>query len=130
MRHLSRWVPVVLYCALISYLSSKPGSGLPTWWFMRYDKVLHALEYGGLGFLLYRALPVENRAARLALAAGLGLAFGVLDEFHQSFVPGRQGNDPGDMTADLVGASLGALSFLMLARMFASPQQLSSEKAS
>jgi VanZ family protein len=44
--------------------------------------------------------------------------FGVADEFHQSFVPGRQGNDLGDMTADLIGATLGAMSFLVLRRIF------------
>jgi VanZ family protein len=116
-RLVSRWLPVLAYCALITWLSSKPGGGLPRWWFMRYDKVLHTLEYGGLGFLLARALaPSVAGVKRIAIVAMLGLAFGVLDEFHQSFVPGRQGNDPGDMTADLVGTTLGAASYAVLGR--------------
>ncbi len=118
---LSKWLLVAAYCALITWLSSKPGGGLPRWWFMRYDKVLHVLEYGGLGFLLCNALPIASSRARVAAAAALGLAFGVVDEFHQSFVPGRQGNDLGDLTADLVGATLGAISFLILARLFGRP---------
>jgi VanZ family protein len=116
-RALSRWLPVVAYLALITWLSSKPGGGLPRWWFMRYDKVLHVLEYGGLGFLLCRALPLRSPRARVALVAALGVGFGAVDEFHQSFVPARQGNDLGDLTADLIGATLGALSFLLLARV-------------
>ncbi len=114
MRNVFRWLPVALYAALIFYLSSKPASGLPGWWFMRYDKVLHTLEYGGLGFLLARALPLRRPLPRVLLCAALGLAFGVSDEFHQTFVAGRQGNDLGDMTADLIGATLGAMSFVVL----------------
>jgi VanZ family protein len=117
---LFRWLPVLGYMGLITYLSSQTGSGLPTFWFMRFDKVLHTLEYGGLGFLLYRALgaSIDRRPIRWLCAAVLGLAFGVVDEFHQSFVAGRQGNDPGDMLADLIGASLGATAFLVLAHLF------------
>ena len=32
---------------------------------------------------------------------------GVGDEFHQTFTPGRSGNDPGDLTADALGALIG-----------------------
>lgn len=110
---MKRWLPVVAYAALIFYLSSKTGHQLPRWWFMRYDKVLHACEYGGLGFLLTNALG----ARRWWLAALVALLFGVTDEFHQTFVPGRQGNDLGDLTADAVGATLGALSFVVLTRL-------------
>jgi hypothetical protein len=52
----ARWLLVFPYAALIYYLSSKTGHQLPRWWFMRYDKVLHALEYSGLAFLLTNAL--------------------------------------------------------------------------
>ena len=36
---------------------------------------------------------------------------GALDEWHQSWVPGRSGNDPGDWLADVVGALTGGLVF-------------------
>jgi VanZ family protein len=36
---------------------------------------------------------------------------GVADEFHQSFVPGRQGNDPFDLMADILGSLCGSLVF-------------------
>jgi VanZ family protein len=108
----SRFLPIILYAALITYLSSKTGSDLPHYEWMKYDKVLHALEYSGLGFLFCRALGAFRY--RIPVAAAMGLAFGVLDEFHQTFVPGRQGNDLGDMTADLVGATLGAIAYVVL----------------
>jgi VanZ family protein len=117
MKHASRWLPVLAYMALISYFSSKQGGQLPHWSFMKYDKVLHALEYGGLGFLVCRALEGWRRTPRVLASALFGLLFGVVDEFHQSFVSGRQGNDPGDMAADLVGSLLGAIAFVVLAEL-------------
>jgi len=128
---LFRWLPVVGYLGLITYLSSQTGSGLPSFWFMKFDKVLHTLEYGGLGFLVCHALGawLARPRIRWLCAAAFGLAFGVVDEFHQSFVPGRQGNDPGDMLADLVGASLGALSFLVLAHLFSRLKQARPQQA-
>jgi VanZ family protein len=43
----------------------------------------------------------------------------VSDELHQSFVSGRNGNDPGDLTADLLGSVLGAIAYLALRRAIA-----------
>jgi len=36
-------------------------------------------------------------------------AVGGLDEYHQSFTPGRSGNDLGDWLADTLGGTAGAL---------------------
>jgi VanZ family protein len=44
---------------------------------------------------------------------------GALDEFHQSHVPGRSGNDPADFAADLLGALCGALVFRKAHRLIA-----------
>ena len=76
------------------------------------DKYLHATLYGGLGALLVRALAggwhrrvtVGFVAATIALAA----AYGVSDEFHQSFVPNRS-VEALDVVADTVGASIAAI---------------------
>ncbi len=118
-RRLVRFVPAFAYMGLIFFLSSRQARELPQFSWMQFDKVLHALEYGGLGFLLMLGLRrvIQRPAVAVCVAAGLGLAYGVGDEFHQSFVPGRQGNDPGDMTADLIGATLGAISFVVLMRL-------------
>jgi len=58
------------------------------------DKPLHMLEYAVLMFLLWRAffclkaLPVQSRA--VWFAGLIAFVFACLDEFHQSFVPGRE----------------------------------------
>ena len=41
---------------------------------------------------------------------------GVLDEYHQSKVPGRYGNDIYDLIADFLGAVAGSLAFLPFRR--------------
>lgn len=72
------------------------------------DKSGHALGYGILGVLLLRAFAggrlsgVTWRSVLLAIAAAT--AYGVTDEFHQAFVPGRS-PDALDVVADLLGAS-------------------------
>jgi VanZ family protein len=84
---------------------------MPEGGFWQSDKLIHGLVYGILSLLFYRALGryrtgrsagrVRLRAAGLAiLAAGL---YGLSDEWHQSFVPGR--SDSGlDLLADVAGA--------------------------
>jgi len=44
-----------------------------------------------------------------------GCVIGRLDEYHQSFTPGRTGNDTGDWMADILGTAAGA--WVMLASM-------------
>jgi VanZ family protein len=75
------------------------------------DKVGHLLAYGGLGFLLCLALRAgtdrtRSRCALLALA--IASAYGILDEWHQQWIPSRTASVL-DWVADVIGASLGAL---------------------
>jgi len=107
MEDVKRWLPAFLYACLITYLSSLQGPQLPQYGFMLHDKILHTTEYAGFGFLLARGFGLR----RWWWACLAGALFGVLDEFHQSFTPHRNGNDPGDMLADLIGSTLGALAF-------------------
>ena len=57
-RVLFYWGPVLGYAGLIFYLSaqSHPDDDLPSLFWSMNDKVLHAMEYAGLGGLCYRAL--------------------------------------------------------------------------
>jgi VanZ family protein len=101
------WGPVAAYLGLIFYLSSRPQVG----WAREYpDKLLHALEYMALALLLARALndglARSVPARRLLLAWVLCLAYGLSDEFHQSFVPSRT-SDWHDAAADSAGAAAG-----------------------
>ncbi len=104
--------PLVVYAALIFFFSSRPARQLPRLVVPHADKLVHAVEYAGLGLLLVRALRRSEEPVGVGLAAlavGLGGLYGATDEYHQSFVPGRSGNDLGDLTADLIGTALGVL---------------------
>ena len=92
------WIPAVAYMGLIFFLSSQ--SFLPTpVEFPNADKVLHMGEYGILSGLL--VLPGLPPFAAFTAAS----AYGATDEFHQRFVPGRDGN-LWDWAADATGAFL------------------------
>lgn len=95
------------YAGLIFFLSSQSTLPVPEgiW---NFDKAIHCAEYGGFAFLIARALRPHARAAVIAVI--LATLYGVSDELHQSFVPGRS-SDVFDVLADGVGAALGALIF-------------------
>lgn len=105
-RVLLAWLPPLAYAALIFVVSHHPvperiQSILP------WDKLIHFVEYFILGFLVQRALGRESLPF-LALAIALSAGYGALDEFHQSFIPGRFAS-AGDIVADAVGAMAGAV---------------------
>jgi len=116
-RLLGYWGPLVLYAGLIFYFSSlsRLPVGLPV--FPYADKLLHLLEYLGLGALLCRGLAMggEGLAPWMAAlsATVLGTLYGTTDELHQALVPGRS-PEPADLLADVLGAALGALLYRTL----------------
>ena len=91
---------------LASRSANPPGLPVPV-----SDLLLHAGAYAALALALLRGLSGARRAgvnARQALlAAVLAAAYGVADEFLQSFVPGRDAAVR-DVAADAVGATTGA----------------------
>jgi len=101
------WGPAVAYMGLIFYLSSL--SRLPIGPEVS-DKLLHATAYFGLAIVLVRAL-CHGLPARVGPAAAITVwavatVFGVSDEVHQMFVPGRTAALD-DLAADAVGALAG-----------------------
>jgi VanZ family protein len=111
------WAPVALYAGAIFFLSaqSHPEDQLPSFLLKDVsDKVLHAVEYGILALLCYRAFrwaagpAVAQQAVVLAIVTAS--VFGVTDEMHQAFVPLRDASWQ-DWLADTIGAIIGALSW-------------------
>ena len=110
------FLPAVLFYLLIFALSSRdfdidlPGRGL--------DKAAHFVEFSVLGLLL--ALGYFNAfrfstAVKSVLVFFTGLPLGILDEFHQLFVPGRT-SAVGDVIADAAGIVWGILVYVYLAK--------------
>lgn len=102
------------WCALIFALSSRADMQAPGWLdaIPFSDKIAHFLLYAALGALWAAALSRERagflRRNALWLALAWAALFGASDEWHQSFVPGRQ-PDAADWAADLAGAAAACL---------------------
>lgn len=99
-----RWVWPVALAIGISTVSGQ--SNVPSPQIVNFDKVAHLLVFGLLGTLIAR---VEGVARWPGLGVGwavvLASAFGGLDEWHQSYTPGRY-VEFADWVADTVGAAL------------------------
>ncbi|HQZ39300.1 MAG TPA: VanZ family protein [Vicinamibacterales bacterium] len=110
---LGLWAPVAAYMALLFVLSAQPGDAgpgpFPVWLAEAPDWLQHGIAYAGLGLVTLRATAAGRwrgvGCAALAAAWLIATTYGALDEFHQSFVPGRT-PDIRDLTADGVGAAL------------------------
>lgn len=97
------WLVTLAYLAAIFYMSAQSGDEI---YLTVPDYILHAIEYGGLSFCLYKALKSTwpHRSHHLVVVV-LATFYGLTDELHQMFVPGR---DPSfsDIIADFTGATL------------------------
>jgi len=115
MKKVPYFIPAILYYLLIFALSSQnfdldlPGRG--------FDKVAHFIEFSLLGFFLsvgfFNAFRF-SAAVKAVLVFLTGLPLGILDEFHQLYVPGRT-SAIGDAVADAAGIVWGILVYLYLA---------------
>jgi VanZ family protein len=125
----------------IFYLSNQPTLDVPSL-FENQDKVMHFGAYGLLGILLLGAMPLRREvlgfvpqpnqrevsgaipphavgysSRQVVLATLLASLYGISDEIHQSFVPGRS-PDVLDWLADTSGALLATLLLAQLSRRF------------
>ncbi len=107
--------PAILWAMVIFGVSSIPDVSLPGMGFDLSDKLAHAAVYAVLGFLLARAFVHQHRLPLWRLhyhraTLWSGFLYGISDELHQAFVPGRT-PDITDVLADLVGVWIGWLIF-------------------
>lgn len=99
--------PPLAFHALLFYLSSQqqlPAGPENS------DKVLHFLAYGVLALLWIRALGGGRMIAtprQALLVFAIVTLYGLSDELHQSFVPGRDASG-WDVLADALGAAAAA----------------------
>jgi len=100
-----RWGAVGVYALAIFVASSQ--SRIPSLPGRPSDKLLHAAAYAVLSLLVIAAAAKGRWRAvtgRVVLASAVAcVLYGVSDELHQRFVPGRDAS-VGDVAADAVGA--------------------------
>ena len=115
------WDTMVLiwFCALfvVSSISRlPPGPNISN-----FDKFEHTAYYSLGAACFYLARKLKNPSASgvrvFVWTVVFAMAVGAFDEFHQSFTPGRSGNDPYDWLADTLGGFIGSLFGLIAHRM-------------
>ncbi|MGE0143614.1 MAG: VanZ family protein [Planctomycetota bacterium] len=90
-----RWGLVLLHIGIIWWLSSRVlGGGSAPWWVGFTYNSGHVVLFGGLAWLVAAALRVRpsprgHHLLRAWLAVSVAALYGVVDEWHQSSVPGR-----------------------------------------
>ncbi len=113
------FIVLILYFLFIYWLSAQSNSPAPSW-FEFQDKIHHAGAYFIMTLLAWRFL--RHFFKRPIIVFFISIAFsslyGLSDEWHQSFVVGRQ-SDIFDWVADTTGAVL-AMYFLKLYLSFKS----------
>jgi VanZ family protein len=121
MRELPRWLrdfaPLIFWMALIFFLSDQPilleienEAGEKFFY-----KSAHIVAYAVLAWFWWRALSPRRQTTWPVLLAAFGLSvfYGITDEIHQLFVPGRHGR-----LADVLFDAGGALLMILLLRWF------------
>jgi VanZ family protein len=110
LRLVGAWTSVAFYVGGVfigSSLSDPPS--ISTFDFPYFDKFCHLIEYGGLTFLLIRALSLTYATrASISLAvwgAILVILYGASDELHQAFTPNRAMSGY-DLLADATAAGV------------------------
>ena len=103
------WAAVLVWMAVIFMLSAQPSLPLPLP-FPGFDKLAHAVTYAILALLAYRGV-----AGRVGQAFAITALYGVSDEIHQIFVPGRSA-DVNDWLADIAGAAIALVLVVIFTR--------------
>ena len=114
-----RRVPAILVALLILYLSSRSTLPMPLPPLLGADKLAHFAAFAVLSFFACFWISAESWSRRplfffFAVVIAVSL-YGVLDEFHQSFVPNRIPS-AADWVADTLGAAFGAVVFRWILR--------------
>ena len=102
-------LPAFLYGGLIIYISSIPNLNRPDISLLKYDKLIHLLEYAIFAFLIYRSFLQLFPLRKFNYVAYFSLLFlsifAFFDEFFQSRIPGRD-SDIYDVLSDILGGFL------------------------
>jgi VanZ family protein len=112
-----RWISPLAWMGLIFFVSAQPSlPSVPGRWDVLLKKGMHMLAYGILTGLYLRALRGPGRDTRRirVVSIVLALAYALSDEYHQTFVLGRNGT-----LADVMIDGVGILGATLLDWLFA-----------
>ena len=104
------WLPSIVWAIIIFSISSTPGNELPSLKF-GLDKLAHITVYGIFSYLLLFAFANssnKNYVQKIYYSFLISFLYGVFEEYHQLFVPGRFFSYV-DMYANLIGSIVGVL---------------------
>lgn len=105
---------------IFRFSSGSVPSASPFYWQdFAFKKFGHILLFGGLAVFYYRALIGEgvNKKKAVIMAFFLSTLYGMSDEFHQSFIQGREARVR-DVIIDAIGASIfGYFVYYLLPKM-------------
>ncbi|MCM8795222.1 MAG: VanZ family protein [Candidatus Omnitrophica bacterium] len=105
------WLPVYVWMGIIFYFSSLPAEAIPHLFFYQ-DIFFHLFNYFLLVYFFSRAIKNTfyslSFKKRVYFCIIFGIIYGLSDEFHQFFVPGRD-MSMGDLLFDGLGSLLGSL---------------------
>jgi VanZ family protein len=134
LKHSARLVFLALaiaWASVIFYLSSQPSIDTPSL-FPGQDKLFHMIAFGVLGFFLMGGMKTASngyRTRQVWFVVALVMLYGLLDEFHQYFVPGRDA-DILDALADAAGSLVGAWSMYYLVKVLGKSSRMRSAPTS
>ncbi|MFC1627173.1 VanZ family protein [Patescibacteria group bacterium] len=90
------WVPVMIWAGVIFSFSSMRINGNVefSWTDFVVKKTAHVIEYAVLYWLLFRAISLKGKFIErkyFAVTLVIAIFYALSDEWHQTFVPGREG---------------------------------------
>lgn len=113
---ITRSLPAIVWMTFIFVMSAQerfPGTfGVSVY---MVTIVAHMVLYGILALLLLLAISGSQRPTRTAMLAAVvgAVLYGISDEFHQSFVPGRDAS-VFDLVVNAIGATLAVIGLTQL----------------
>ncbi|MCR5605442.1 MAG: VanZ family protein [Treponema sp.] len=108
-------LPAIIVIFISWYLSSQERVPMPD--FANSDKLVHFICFGGLAFCFAFWFCIKNWKKHIkrnsVICIALTSLYGIIDEIHQSFTPGRSCS-VFDWLADTAGATAGIFVYVLL----------------
>jgi len=123
----------IIFCGLIFYLSSLPNVEFLPKSIIDRDKLLHLIGFFFYGIstqLFINTICInQKKSSRIFYVLIIGIIYGLTDELHQSFVPGRT-SDIYDFLVDLIGIILSLCLFNLILKALNKFKESSNAKIS